>query len=133
MVGGTAVEKDIGREVARQEPTRSVLHYRPAVDILELADELQVVADLPGASAESIDINFEHGVLTIHAKVEPRQPQDTSYLLHRYGVGGFYRAFEVSESVDAEHISAEYKDGVLVLHLPKVERAKARKIEVSAR
>jgi HSP20 family molecular chaperone IbpA len=132
MTNGAAVEKRVEEEVARREPTRGVPRYRPVVDILELNDELQVYADMPGTKPEDIDIKFENGVLTIHGKVEPRQPEDTDYLIHEYGVGDFYRAFEVSEAVDSERISADYRDGVLVLHLPKVERAKARKIQVHA-
>lgn len=130
MATGTAVERQEGRELGRQEPTRGAPRYRPVVDILEVDDELRVVAEIPGTKAENIDINFEKGVLTIHGKVEPRQAADVKYLLREYGVGDYYRAFEVSETIDAERISAEYSDGVLTLHLPKVERARARKIEV---
>ena len=132
MTSGTAVEKRSGQEIARQEPTRGVPHYRPVVDILELSDELRVVADMPGAKADDIDVKFEQGVLTIHAKIEPRQAENTNYLIREYGVGDFYRVFEVSEAIDAERITAEYSDGVLLLHLPKVEKARARKIEVRA-
>ncbi|MGD2215581.1 MAG: Hsp20/alpha crystallin family protein [Gemmatimonadales bacterium] len=130
MESGTLMEKQAGREVARQEPTRGALQFRPVVDILELGDELRVLADVPGAKAEDIDINFEKGVLTIHARVQPRQSGDVNYLLREYGVGDFHRVFEVSESIDAERITAEHADGVLVLHLPKAEKARARRIEV---
>ena len=130
MTAETTVEKRAERDVARQEPTRRGPYYRPVVDILESAEELRVMADMPGVKAEDIDVNFEDGVLTIQGKVELRQPAGTTYLLQEYGAGDFYRAFQVSETVDANRISAEYDDGVLILHLPKVERAKARKIEV---
>lgn len=53
-----------------------------------------------------------------------------SYLLREYGVSDFHRVFEVSENIDVERITAEHADGVLVLHLPKAERAKTRKIDV---
>ncbi len=132
MGTGSAVQTQEGREVARHEPTRGALQYRPVVDVEETAEELRLVVDLPGSKAEEIDINFEQGVLTIHAKVEQRQPEGTSYLLREYGIGEFHRVFEVSEAVDAERISAEYSDGVLVLHLPKAEKARVRKIEVRA-
>jgi len=133
MATGTALSQEIGRDVARQEPTRGAPRYRPVVDILETGDELRVMAELPGVRAGDIDINFEKGLLTIHGKVEPRQAAETTYVLREYGIGDFYRAFEISESIDASRISAEYADGVLVLHLPKSEKAKARKIEVRAR
>lgn len=130
MSNATEREVQAGRELARHEPTRGVPRYRPSVDILEISDELRVVADMPGAKADEIDIKFEKGVLTIHAKIEPRQAEGTNYLAREYGVGDFYRAFDVSENIDAERISAEYVDGVLTLHLPKTEKAKTRKIEV---
>jgi HSP20 family protein len=129
----TAIERKEPGEVTRREHTRSGLHYRPNVDILESRDELTLLADLPGVKAEDVDINFEQGTLTLHGKVRPRQAENTSYLLREYGVGDFYRTFEVSETIDASRIHAEMKDGVLALHMPKVEAAKPRKIEVKPR
>jgi HSP20 family molecular chaperone IbpA len=113
-----------------EETTRSGLCFSPNVDILEKADELIVEADIPGARQDAIDVDFEDGLLTIHARIEPRQPPNTEYRIHEYGLGDFHRAFRVSEAVDASRISAEYVDGVLVLHLPKAEQAKPRKIVV---
>jgi HSP20 family molecular chaperone IbpA len=119
MATETALDKPTAGEVERTEHTRSVRHYRPNVDILETAEELTVLADMPGTSPEDIDIDFEKGTLTIHGKVRPRQPDNTQFLLQEYGLGDFYRTFQVSETVDAGRIAADYKDGVLVLHLPK--------------
>jgi HSP20 family molecular chaperone IbpA len=125
-----AIEKPAKAEVTHREHTRNVRHYRPNVDIVERAGELTVYADMPGATVDGIDVNFENGTLTIHGKVEPRRKDDVNYLLSEYGVGDFYRTFEVSETIDSENITAEYADGVLVLHLPKVQAAKPRKIAV---
>jgi len=111
------------------EHTRSGRCYRPNVDILEKDNELVVLADVPGAKGDKINIKFEDGMLSIHAEVEPR-PDDDDYLLCEYGVGDYYRSFQVSEVVDASKITAEYADGVLVLHLPKTEAIKPRKIAV---
>ena len=112
------------------EHTRSGAVYRPEVDILELADELLVHADMPGAKGEDIDIQFEDGSLTIHARVVPRSIESSTTLLHEYGVGDFYRTFRVSEQIDASRIAAQFREGVLTLHLPKAEMAKPRKIHV---
>jgi HSP20 family protein len=128
-----AVDKRTGREVGSQEPTRAMPRYRPLVDIEEHGDELRMIAEVPGARPEDIDINYEKGILTLHARVKPRQPDSVNYLIREYGIGDYYRAFEVSETIDASQISADYSDGVLVLHLPKAEKAKARKVEVRAR
>jgi len=114
------------------ERTRTGNVYRPLVDILEDKDELILVADLPGTRSDSIDINFDDGQLTIQGQVEPRYNPDQQLLLVEYGLGDFYRTFRVSEQIDSSRIHATYADGVLTVHLPKVEAAKPRKIEVRA-
>ena len=128
-----AVETPVATNGASgEETTRGGMYYRPNVDIYELTDELVVEADVPGASADEIDIQFEDGMLTINARVPERRPQDSQYVRQEYGVGDFYRTFRVSEHIDASKISAEYHDGVLVLRLPKTEAVKPRKIQVKA-
>ncbi len=119
-------------DVAETEPTRSGPCFRPNVDILERGEELLVMADMPGADPEGIDIDFEDGVLTIQARVKPRQGENARYLRRDYEVGDFYRTFRVSEKIDASRITADYQAGVLTLHLPKSEASKPRKIEVAA-
>jgi HSP20 family protein len=125
----TAIEK---RETDMTEPesTYGGRGYAPTVDIIEEEDELLLLADVPGATAEDIDIDFERGLLTLHARVKPRQPQDTNYLLREYGVGDFYRSFRIGEGIDAGKINAEIANGVLKLHLPKAEAIKPRKVQV---
>lgn len=111
------------------EQTRSGVFYRPNVDIIELPEELLVVVDVPGAAGDCVDVHFEDGMLTIHAKV-PVRHEDIDFLLQEYGVGDYYRTFRVAETVDASKITAEFTDGVLTLHLPKAESIKPRKIAV---
>ncbi len=125
------ITKAPAEQTATAEATRSGLFYRPNVDILEKADELLVLADVPGASREGIDIHFEDGQLTIHAKA-PCRHTNVEFLVHEYGVGDYYRTFRVAETIDAANITAEYADGVLTLHLPKAPAAKPRKIPVKA-
>jgi HSP20 family molecular chaperone IbpA len=122
-----------GDGATRGETTRGEQFYRPNCDILEEENELLVLADVPGAKGPEIDIRFEDGALTIHAPVRDRQAEDQAYVLREYGVGDFYRTFQVSESIDAAKISADYNDGVLTLHLPKAEALKPRKISVKAK
>jgi HSP20 family protein len=112
------------------EQTRTGRWFRPPVDIVEKTDELQLIADLPGATSESIDIDFEDGMLTITGKVASRYDDNLNFLLGEYDVGDFHRSFRVSEKIDSTRIRAEYQNGVLTVHLPKAEAAKPRKIEV---
>jgi len=130
MASETMVQKQSEETRPQSERTRGGRVYRPNVDIVEKQDELLLLADMPGANAGEIDIRFEDGELTIHGPAALRQNDQARYLLQEYGVGDFYRTFRVSEQIDAAKISAEYKDGVLALHLPKVEAAKARRINV---
>lgn len=131
MAREATIEKRSER-APQTERTRGGQMYRPNVDILEKQEELLVVADLPGVRGGEIDIRFEDGELIIHAPAAARQ-EGVRYLLQEYGVGDFYRTFRVSESIDAAKISAEHKEGVLVLHLPKVEAVKPRKIKVKTK
>jgi len=126
------MEKRRGGEVAAPERMKGGRIYSPAVDIVEKEDELLLFADVPGARPQGIDVNFENGELTISARVEPRQPQDNQYLLREYGVGDYYRVFRIGDTIDSTRIHAEVKNGVLIVHLPKSEDAKPRKIAVKA-
>jgi len=114
----------------RAEQTRGGRTYVPAVDIIERDDELLLLADVPGAKADGIDVNFDRGELTITAQVTPRQAPETRYTACEYGVGTFVRTFRIGEGIDAAKIQAELSQGVLTLHLPKAEEAKARRIAV---
>lgn len=133
MNAQTIEKREPAAAVPAAEHTWNRRTFRPNVDIREDADGLTVTADMPGARREDIDVQFENGTLTLHGKVRPRQEEGTSWLLAEYDVGDFYRSFTVSEMIDASRISAEYKDGVLTLRMPKVEAAKPRKIEVAVK
>ena len=130
MSNDTTLAKPAAEGTNTVEETRCGCYYHPKVDILEKDDELVVLADVPGASPEHIDVDFEDGTLTIDAKVPTRDEKGAEYLAREYGVGDYHRTFQVSEAVDGEKISAEYAAGVLSLHLPKAEAAKPRKIEI---
>ncbi len=107
-------------------------HYRPNVDIFDRADEIVILADLPGASQETIQVDYEEGELSIEARVEPRQDTEARFLVREYGTGDFRRTFRVSEVVDAEQISASYSEGVLTVHLPKVQAAKPHRVAINS-
>ena len=84
---------------------------------------------MPGARPEDVDLHYEHGELTLRARVQPRS-EAKRLLLQEYEEGDFFRAFNIHESIDASRISAECKNGVLTVHLPKAEAAKPRQISV---
>jgi len=129
MANPVTLQKDgRGTDTAQREATKAVV-FTPRVDILETEDELVLSADLPGVKPEDTDVRFENGELILQGRCAVRQPgQD--YLLAEYEVGDFHRVFTVSQDIDAEKISAQMKNGVLTVHLPKSEALKPRKITV---
>ena len=124
----TLVKKEAG-EVTTPEATRGGIYYTPRVDIYESADEVVLQSDMPGVKPQDVDVRFEKGELSLHGKVQPRQAA-TEYLDEEYGIGDFYRSFAISPEINADKISAECRDGVLTVHLPKQERVKPKRIAV---
>jgi len=110
------------------EQTRAEV-FAPRIDIVETDSELVLYADLPGVSPENLDVRYEDGRLTLDGRVPARQ-SDARYSTREYGVGNFQRTFSIGESIDASRIAAELSRGVLVLHLPKLERVQPRRIPV---
>jgi HSP20 family molecular chaperone IbpA len=118
-------------EVAHPEATRGGgVYFTPRVDIFENDKELTLYAEVPGVRAEDVGLHYENGELTLHGKARPRRTGRENLLLQEYDEGDFYRAFSIHESIDAGKISAECKNGVLVVHLPKVEAVRPRQIQV---
>jgi HSP20 family protein len=116
-------------EVAHPETTRGGLYFTPRVDIVETDKELTLFAEVPGVKPEDMDLHYEKGELVVHGRVRPRNG-NRNYLLQEYEDGDFYRAFSIHESIDSTRIAAECKNGVLTVHLPKVESARPRQIAV---
>lgn len=109
-----------------REPER---YLAPPVDIHETPEELVVTADLPGADRENIEVGVDNGILTLRATVARRPVGSPLHV--EFALLDYYRQFQLGERVDAARISAEYKNGVLAIHLPKVEEAKPRRIAIA--
>jgi HSP20 family protein len=114
--------------LAEEQPARTVT-VTPRVDVLETEGEVLVLADMPGVQPGEVDVRFEKGELTIHGRRAPRHGEKESHL-REYEATNYFRAFGVAETIAADKISAELKNGVLTVHLPKVEAVKPRKITV---
>lgn len=123
------VQKQTATTPATVERTHAWPTFIPDVDIIEHKDAFELHADIPGAEPGSINVNFEQGVLTIHAG-RGAAPTDADAIYSEFEYGEYERSFTVSDQIDAGKIAAQYRNGVLVLTLPKVEAAKPKKIEV---
>lgn len=113
------------------EATRNGKYFMPRVDIHETEGELLLFADLPGVKPGDIDLRYEQGELVLQAKTT-RRPHEGHLLFAEYEEGDFYRAFKIHETIDASKIEAEVKNGVLLVHLPKMEKARPRQVTVKA-
>jgi len=134
MTAETAIQKKTPQtiDIQEQRPSRQATWtYRPYVDIFDTPDELLLIADVPGATPESIDVSVESGVLTVQAEVPSRNHVDARVVAHEYGVGNFHRRFEIDESIDEDAVTADFRDGSLTVHLPKMQKARRRRIPVT--
>jgi len=114
------------------EQTRPGAIYTPDVDIFESETDITLLADMPGVTTEKMAIDLRDDVLTLTGEAETDGEASEEPIVMEYGVGKYYRQFTLSEVIDQAKITAELRDGVLRLVLPKVEKATPRKITVSA-
>ena len=114
------------------EGTRPGPVFIPAVDILENANEIVVLADMPGVESKNVDVDLKDNQLTITGKVDPPQGDKEVSLYKEFNWGDYVRQFTLSNVIDQGKISAKMEKGVLRLVLPKVEKAKPHKIKVIA-
>jgi HSP20 family protein len=110
------------------------LGWTPAVDIIEHDGELRLTAELPGVKREDVNIELNEGMLSIRGEKREEKEQKTgSARLIERSWGAFERSFTLPRSVDAEKITAEFKDGVLIVHMPKTAKAVGRKVEIASK
>jgi HSP20 family molecular chaperone IbpA len=103
--------------------------FQPAVDIRDSGAAVTLVADVPGARTDGITVAFEEGVLTVEAAVAARQLPGR-IVQREYGIGDYRRMFQLGNGFDASQIVAEYRNGVLTIHVPRLAAVRPRKIEV---
>jgi HSP20 family molecular chaperone IbpA len=106
---------------ALKHPENECIAIRPAADVTDEYDGMEITFELPGVSADNVELEVKERLLTLKAKSS----------LHRRSLPVVYkRAFYLSDAVDSQNISAKISDGILTLFLPKSESAKSHKIPV---
>lgn len=108
-------------KLAADENTENIFFF-PDIDVIEDDNELLLTAELPGLNKDDVDINFNDGTLTIRGekKVErDEENQDTHIVERRFGK--FIRSYTLPRAIDADAITADMKDGVLMVTVPKIE------------
>jgi HSP20 family protein len=135
MIDSTTTETTLpssapsGPQPPRESADSSRLTYSPNVDIRDCGEEVLIIADVPGAKPDEIDVTYEEGVLSLHAPV-PSRDLPGRLVRQEYGIGDYRRSFRLGEGFDASAISAEARHGVLTIHVPRLAAVRPRKIVV---
>jgi HSP20 family protein len=107
--------------------------WSPAIDVVDRKDELLLRADLPGLTEKDIDITVQDGVLSVQGqRKEEKETKEEDYYCSERWSGSFYRSLTLPTGINADKISASFKNGVLEVHLPKTKQAEGKKVEVKA-
>jgi HSP20 family protein len=106
-------------------------NWAPTVDIYDDDHEFVVKADLPGLEIKDIDLHIQENILTLKGErhMEKEVEKDRYHRIER-SYGSFQRSFTLPNIVDPEKVKARFKDGVLEIRIPKLERAKPKQIQV---
>ena len=116
-----------------EQQEADVTDWVPAVDIQEEEDRFLIRADVPGVDASELEITMEKGVLSLQGSRETRAETDQDGIRRtERSYGRFKRSFSLPDTADAEGISADYRNGVLEISIPKRANAAPRRIEVKA-
>jgi HSP20 family molecular chaperone IbpA len=102
----------------------------PPIDIFDTDAGLVLRADLPGVTADNLELQVEDNRLTLLGKVTPPVPESARLIYQEYRVGDFLRSFILSDDVDHERITAKLVDGVLEVTLPRAATSQPRKIQI---
>jgi len=104
----------------------------PPVDVIEDSGGITLYADLPGVSRDKLGLHVASDTLTIEAESDLSVPEGLESSHTEVGLGRFRRVFTLSKELDTSAISAELKQGVLKLRIPKAQHAQPRRIEIQA-
>ncbi len=108
--------------------------HRPAgmpMEAYRAGDDFVIHFDLPGVAPESIDLDVERNVLTVHAERRSPAPEGAELIAAERPSGKFSRQLFLGDTLDADRVDAAYEAGVLTLRIPVAEQAKPRKIQIS--
>jgi HSP20 family protein len=120
------------REVEKErESTIPARRYLPVTDIFETDQALTVVLEMPGVDKNRVDLRVENDILSVEGQVDLSKYQGLAPLYIEYSVGNYARSFQLSSKIEQDRITAELKDGVMTLVLPKAEKAQPRRIAVN--
>ena len=105
--------------------------WAPAVDVAEEKDRILVRVEVPGVKESDLKLSFEDGVLTVSGERQFERKDNRNYHRIERTYGAFTRTFSLPRTVDANSISAQYRDGILEIDIPKLEEAMPKQIQIN--
>jgi HSP20 family protein len=115
------------------ETPMSTMAWNPSVDIFENENEVVFKAELPGMNAKDIEVKLENNVLLVKGERHfEKEAKEENYHRVERAYGTFSRSFTLPTAVNGDKVTAEYKDGILKIVLPKKEETKAKPIKIAA-
>jgi HSP20 family protein len=129
---GRLIGRGLTTRIGGEEALTSI-YWVPEVDIIESDKEYLIKAELPEVKKEDVKVSVEKGVLTIQGE-RKQEKEEKGKKFHRIerSYGSFERSFTLPDDADEGKVSAEFKDGILSVHLAKSEKAVPKPIEVKA-
>ena len=123
----SALDDVMGKTIGASATASS---FAPAVDIRSNQDDILMTLDVPGLKQSDLELSVENGVLTVRGERKYNGgTEEQAWLGRRYGA--FSKSFTLPDFADSERISADLSDGVLTIRVPRLERAKPRKVSIS--
>lgn len=114
------------------EPSSNELTFVPSADVYETPDAVQLRLEIPGVDEKSLNVSLENGVLTVRGERGLEQGEkEENFLRMERPYGPFSRSFTLPQTVDTDHVTATYLDGVLTIELAKRAEAKPKRIPIS--
>ncbi len=104
--------------------------FRPAVDIVETESDYRLYADIAGLTKEDLSITVEKGILTVSGEKSCVDAEENQYRYYERSSGSFQRRFNLPDEVDKDQITAEMKNGELIIKIKKLEKELSRKIDI---
>ncbi len=115
-----------------QEMVDQANAFSPDVDVYETDDSILFVADMPGVKKGDVQVEFdENNTLYLRGKCSYAEPEGR-HLYRQFNLGNYYRAFTIYEDIDANKVSAQVDNGLLIVTVSKPEHTKPRRIQINA-
>ncbi len=124
---------DVFQSPARMATSNNL--FSPRVDIKDMKNHYEIVADLPGVDRDNLSVTLENGVLTIEASTaeEKTEKEEGRIIRQERRTGKYVRSFTLGDDVNESDIKADFKAGVLTLEVPKAQQVESKKVEIAVK